>query len=376
MRADVVVIGGGVVGWSVAYHLARAGARRVTLVDRGGGSTERATGGFRAQFATAVNVRLSLLSLEKLRSFAEETGVDSGYAPCGYLFIAATSRQLERLREAMTVQRTAGFVAARELSADDVLACNPYLEASDIVGGTFAPSDGFLRPTEIQRGYREAALRLGVSFLQGAVRKLRRNGSRIVAVETGSDALPCGAVVNAAGPWAAEVGRMAGVDVPVAPLRRQVAVTVQTTALPESMPMTVFADGFHFRVRDKHVLLLQPSPPATQPFDVSVDPLWVDAVLKTSHARVPCLRDVPLGSTYAGLYEMSPDEHALLGPADDAENLILVNGSSGHGVMHAPALGQLAAELLTLGSTRSLDVTTLRPSRFRDGEPNQNRSLL
>jgi sarcosine oxidase, subunit beta len=376
MRADVVVIGGGVVGWSVAYHLARAGARRVTVVDRGGGSTERATGGFRAQFATTVNVRLSLLSLERLRSFAEETGVDSGYTPCGYLFVAGTPLHLERLRAAMAVQRAAGFLAARELSADEVLACNPYLAASGIVGGTFAPTDGFLRPTEIQRGYREAALRLGVSFLHAAVRKVRRLGSRIVEVNTDNDALPCGAVVNAAGPWAAELGRLAAVDVPVAPLRRQVAVTVATSALPESMPMTVFADGFHCRVRDKHVLLLQPSAPAAEPFDVSVDPIWVDAVLAAGHTRVPCLRDVPLGSTYAGLYEMSPDEHALLGPAEGAENFVLVNGSSGHGLMHAPALGQLAAEVLTLGKARTLDISALRPSRFREGEPNPIRSLL
>jgi sarcosine oxidase, subunit beta len=374
MRADVVVIGGGVVGCSVAYHLA-AGGQRVTVVDRGGGTTERATGGFRVQFATPINVRLSLLSLELLLRFADETGVDPGYAPSGYLFVAAKPLQLDRLREALAVQRAAGSHAARELSAREVLECNPSLAPQDILGGTFSGTDGFLRPTEIQRGYREAAIRLGARFLTSTVRDLRLSGSRIVEVTTDDATLPCGEVVNAAGPWAAEVGRMAGVDVPVTPLRRQVAVTAPTSLLPESMPMTVFADGFHYRVRDGRVLFLQPSAGAEDPFDASVDPLWVRKVVESGRARVPCLSDVAIASSYAGLYEMSPDEHALVGRARDAENLFLVNGSSGHGVMHAPALGQLVTELL-LGKPPSLDLSALRPSRFSEGAPNPVRSLL
>ena len=154
------------------------------------------------------------------------------------------------------------------------------------------------------------------------------------------------------------------------------AVTVPTDVLPDSMPMTVFGDGFHCRVRDGRVMLLQPSPPTMEPFDVSVDPAWVESVLEVGRTRVPCLSGIPVASAYAGLYEMSPDEHALLGLADGVENFWLANGSSGHGVMHAPALGQLATELLTLGKATSLDVAELRPSRFRDGEPNPVRSLL
>lgn len=376
MKPDVVVVGGGVVGCSVAYHLAQAGTRGVTVVDRGGGSTERATGGFRTQFTTAINVRLSLLSLEKLLRFKAETGVDPGYAPRGYLFVAANVSQLERLRGGLAVQRLAGSLAAAEVSATEVLSRNPHLSPDGILGGSFSPVDGFLRPTEIQRGYREAAIRLGVTFQQSTVRGLRRVGTRLLEVNTDTGNLPCGAVVNAAGPWAAEVARMAEVEIPITPLRRQVAVTVPTDALPETMPMTVFADGFHCRVRDGRVLLLQPSAPTEDPFDVTVDPRWVQAVVDEGHKRMPCLRDVPLASSYAGLYEMSPDEHALVGLAEGTDNFLLVNGSSGHGVMHAPAVGQLAAEILTSGRARSLDISALSPSRFREGAPNPVQSLL
>ena len=376
MNAEVVVLGGGVVGSSVAYHLAGAGVGPVTVVDRGSGSTERATGGFRAQFASEVNVRLSLLSLEKLRSFADDTGVDPGYAPRGYLFVATAPAERERLRQALAVQRAAGSHHAREVSAAEVLTLNPRLAPDGILGGTFSPVDGFLRPTEIQRGYREAAGRLGVRFVETTARSLTRRGSRVVDVVTDAGTLPCGTVVNAAGPWAAEVGRMAGVEVPVVPLRRQVAVTAPTDVLPASMPMTLFADGFHARVRDGSVLLLQPSDPTPDPFDVSVDPAWVESVLAAGRGRLPCLRDVPVAMSYAGLYEMSPDDHALLGWATGVENLLLVSGSSGHGVMHSPALGQLAAELLAEGATRALDVSALRPSRFAEGRPNPVATLL
>jgi sarcosine oxidase, subunit beta len=376
MKADVVVIGGGVIGWSVAYHLAREGRHRIIVVDRGGGSTERATGGFRAQFATAINVKLSLLSLEKLHRFEEETGVSSGYQPSGYLFVASVPEQLHHLREALAVQQSAGYAAAFEVSGSEVLEHNPHLAPEGILGGTFSDIDGFLRPTEIQRGYREAALRLGVQFLQATVRELKTLAARVVEVRTEAESVACGAVVNAAGPWAAEVAQMAGVDLPVTAWRRQVAVTVPTAALPGTMPMTIFADGFHCRVRDGRVLLLRPSPPATDAFDTSVDPAWVESVLETGRARVPTLRDVPFASAYAGLYEMSPDEHAIVGFDESVANFLLVNGSSGHGVMHSPAIGQLAAELLTLGAARSLDIHALRPGRFREGQPNALRSLL
>ena len=371
---DVLVVGGGVVGWSVAHHLARAGVRRILVVDRGGGSTERATGGFRAQFATEVNVRLSLLSRDALLAFQEETGVDPGYRPAGYLFLAATEAQRRQLGVALEVQRGCGCPDGALVDVEDVRRLVPCIRTEGVVGGAFSPRDGFIRPLEIRRGYLEAALRAGVQRLDAVVTGLSRRGD-VLGIETSAGAHEAARVVNAAGAWAAAIGAMAGVEVPITPLRRQVARTVPTNALPASTPMTIFADGFHFRVRDDHVLLLWPSDGAADPFDVSVEPEWAEEVAAAARQRVPPLADVPIASTYAGLYEMSPDEHALLGPAPGLEQLFLVNGSSGHGVMHSPALGQLAAEMMT-GRATAMDVQTLRPSRFGEGRPNPVRRLL
>jgi sarcosine oxidase subunit beta len=186
--------------------------------------------------------------------------------------------------------------------------------------------------------------------------------------------------VNAAGAWAGDFACACGVDAPVVPLRRQVARTVRTQALPASMPMTIFAGtGFHTRVRDGRVLLLWPTPGVPgHPFDDSVDPAWIAQVTAMAHARLPVLRDVPVdpAASWAGLYEMSPDKHAILGAARGCENFYLVNGSSGHGVMHAPALGHLLAEIILDGRASTLDVRTLRPERFEENDLNPVSELL
>ena len=382
--AEVVVIGGGVIGASIAYHLAARGCTDVRVLERGAlageGSTGKATGGIRAQFGSDVNVRLSLLSLEKLRRFPQELGVDSGYRPCGYLFLADSAESLDTLLAAQAVQHAAG-VAARAVDPQEALAINPALSLDGVVGGTWCPTDGFIRPLEILRGYTEGARRLGVRFDYGApVEAIERVGDRVTAVRTNGGRIAAGAVVNAAGAWAEVVGRMAGVEVPVTPLRRQIAQTVPTDVLPECMPLTIFVDdGFHARVRDGRVLLLWPDEPrSADPFDLTFDEAWLPEVTARAHSRIPRLRDVPVdrAACWNGLYEVSPDRHVLLGPAPGVENFYLANGSSGHGVMHSPAIGQLLAEIVLDGAASSLDAHALRPSRFAEGEPIESPELL
>ena len=282
---DVVVVGAGVIGASVAWHLARLGMRDVLVVDRGRepgeGSTGRATGGFRAQYGTSINVRLSLLAREKLVRFPEEVGADPGYRPCGYLWLAQDQEQLDQLRSAQQVQHSEGLGEARMVTPDDIARLNPAASLEAILGGAWCPSDGFVRPLQILRGYLDAAQRLGVRVLFGAnVSGIRRGSSgRIESLEIDGAHVAAGTVVNAAGAWAGALGRLAGVEVPVAPLRRQVAVTVPCSALPEDMPMTIWTgDGFHLRVRDGRVLLLLPGAAATDPFSTEVDGGWLAEV--------------------------------------------------------------------------------------------------
>jgi glycine/D-amino acid oxidase-like deaminating enzyme len=384
--AEVVVIGAGVIGASVAYHLAEKGCGSVLVLERhrepGRGSTGRATGGFRAQFGSEVNVRLSLLSREKLVRFEEELGTDPGYRPCGYLFLASDEAQLGALRAARAIQKAAGLEEARVVTPAEIEDLNPAIPADGLAGGAFCPTDGFIRPMRILEGYIEGAGRLGVRFEYGVrCTGFELDGTgRISAVRTPGGDVAAGAVVNAAGAWAAPLVREAGLDLPVEPLRRQVAITHPFDLLPEDMPMTIFAeDGFHFRVRDGRVMLLWPDEPdVSDPFDVSVEDAWIESVFEKARSRVPCLARASIDreECWAGLYEMSPDEHALLGRAPEIENLYLVNGSSGHGVMHAPALGHLLAEIVAEGTAGTLDTHALRPSRFAESEPNLAPTLL
>jgi sarcosine oxidase subunit beta len=381
VTADVAIVGAGIVGASVAWHLRQLGVERVVLLEReaaaGLGSTGRATGGFRAQYATEINVRLSLLSREKLLRFHDQVGEDPGYTPDGYLWLARTREQLDVLRAAQAVQHAAGLHEARILIGGQIAQANPHVRSDDLAGAAFCPSDGFVRPLQILRGYLKGAdIRT-----RARVTGLRRSGPRIDAVELqDGTSVSCGSVVDAAGAWASDVARFAGVDLPVAPLRRQVACTVETAALPAGMPLTIWVeDGFHLRVRDGRVLLLWPTPgDPRDAYSTAVEPEWLDQVRRMTDARVPGLRGVPIetGRSWAGLYEMSPDRHAILGAAPGCENLYFANGSSGHGVMHAPALGQLLAEIIVHGGARSLDVRALRPSRFAEGDPNDAPALI
>lgn len=385
MKADVVILGAGVIGASIAWHLASLGVRDVVLLERasapGQGSTGRATGGFRAQYGTAINVRLSLLAREKLRRFSAELLVDPGYRPCGYLWLAGTEQTLARLRDAQVIQRACGLNEARLLGPGEIAALNPHVRLTGIVGAAYCPTDGFIRPLEILRGYLEGAQRLGARLLTSArVLGFRKEGARIVAVETAQGSIETGCVVNAAGPWAREVALLAGLDLPIAPLRRQVAITEPTEALPPDLPMTLWADdGFHLRARDGRVLLLRPTPgDPLDPFKTELDTSFLNEIEQLKEERVPSLKGVALDPalSWAGLYEMSPDKHALLGTLPECPNLFLCNGSSGHGVMHAPALGQLLAEQIVFGSTRSLDGSTLRPSRFAEGAAIESSDIL
>jgi sarcosine oxidase subunit beta len=353
-RFDIAVIGAGVVGCSVAWHLAASGETSVIVIDKapepGCGSTAKATGGYRAQFADETNIRLSLLSRDKLRRFSRDTGGDCGYAPHGYLFLATSEEEIDTLKAAQNLQHACGLREARMLTASEARALNPAIGDPSITGAAFCPTDGFIKPLSILNGYADAARRLGVRFQFGTeVTSLARENGRAVAALTPHGEIRANVFVNAMGAWAGE---------PVKAVRRNVLATAATSLLTETTPMTIWAgDWFHLRVREGRVLLLWPDDP------VCDDEEWVRIVLDMARRRVPALAALPIEEQWSGFYEMSPDERALLGLAPGWTNLYLATGSSGHGVMHAPALGQLLAETILTGRT-SIDVSALDPARF------------
>ncbi|MCU0634982.1 MAG: FAD-binding oxidoreductase, partial [Gemmatimonadaceae bacterium] len=254
-RASTLVIGGGIIGASVAWHLARRGQRDVVILDAasgpGAGSTGRATGGFRAQFSTGVNVRLSLLARAKLQRFADEVGADPRLRPVGYLFLAHDVSALAAFRAARAVQHAEGLTESRELSVDEVSQVNPQVRLDDVVGASWCPTDGTIRPLEILRGYLSDAIRLGVTITWGErVRALDRDEhGRVVGVRTDHESWSVDHVVNCAGPWAASIAAMAGFPLPVRAARRQVAVTAPLRTLTDDFPMTIWTkDAVHLRV--------------------------------------------------------------------------------------------------------------------------------
>ena len=381
-RADVVIIGGGVVGASVAYHLAEAGCRDVLVVERGRelgeGSTGRATGGVRAQFATAVNVRMSLYSIDFFARFSEATGRDCGYRPVGYLFLAAGERQLAQLESNRERQRAAGLNCVEILSTGDIAARLPMLRLDDIAGGSFCPIDGLIDPLAVTRGLMARARERGARLWTDArVTGIELEGGAIVSVNTSRGRVSTRAVVNAAGPWAAEVARFAGVEIPVTPLRRQLVGTEPFDGLPERMPMVIdLSDGFHFRRvghRGAHapgVLLAWPDPEETPGFKTDFDEDFTGRILARAARRVPAFAGLKVDRRLcrAGLYEMTPDHHAIVGRAPGVAGLYLANGFSGHGVMHSPATGRAVSDLILHGESRAVDIHALRAERFAEGD--------
>jgi sarcosine oxidase, subunit beta len=387
--SDVVIIGGGIIGSSVAYHLALAGCASVVVVERGSrqglGSTGRATGGVRAQFSTHINIQMSLYSIEFLSRFEEATGRDSGYKPYGYLFVATDERQLHYLKETCQRQRAAGLNNVEIVSPTDISYLVPQLRTSDLAGGSFCQADGLVEPLSIMRGFMERACERGVRlWLDTEVIGIEVEGGCVCGVLTTRGRISTRAVVNASGAWAASVARLAGVEIPVAPLRRQLVATRSFAGLPEQMPMVIdMTDGFHFR-RDPQagavpgVLMAWPDPFETPGFKMEFDQRFIGKVLKRAIRRAPCLAHAVVEESRcrAGLYEMTPDHHAIIGEAPNVRGLFLANGFSGHGVMHSPATGRLISELILDGEARLFDVTPLSAERFAEGRLLEETSVL
>jgi len=376
--ADVVIIGGGIVGASIAWHLTDAGCRNVLIVEReshqGKGSTGKSMGGVRAQFATAVNIQMSMYSIQFYSEFDERLGQPAGYRPQGYLFVATRPSHLEYLRTNLILQRSFGLQQARMVSRDDITARVPQLRSNDILGGSFCPTDGFVDPYSVMTGFTACATERGARVWRSAeVTAIRRDPSGgITGVETTRGAISTRIVVNAAGPWAAQVAALASIDLPVQPLRRMLVPTEPFDGISHEIPMVIdMTNGFHFRPESLGFLLAWNDPEETIGFKTDFEPSFIEKVLLRAAERVPCFENVAVNPkrAWAGLYEISPDHHCILGPVEDVPGFFCANGFSGHGAMHAPATGKILGDLIQHGTTTVVDnVALLSPARFAKGE--------
>ena len=368
--AHIIIIGGGVMGASTAYHLAERGVKDVLLLEKeeffGQGATGRCAGGVRYQFATEVNIRLSLESLPMLERFKEEFGQVIDYHQVGYLFLLTREKDLEVFQKNVQLQHSLG-VETEWLTGDEVRQRLPVMNLEDVIAATNNPKDGVVDPNGVVMGYIGAAQRLGATALSDVeVTGVHVEGGKIAGVETTAGRISSPIVVNAAGPWAGQLGQMAGVSIPIQPLRRQWLTTTPLPDLPPDFPFVIdFAKSLYFHPEGRGVLTGMSNPDEAIGFGQSIDPAWEITHMEAAIERLPMLQKAGLASHLAGLYEVTPDAHPIYG-ATPVEGFYVVAGFSGHGFMHGPVSGKLMAEIILDGEYKTMDVSMLDLARFEE----------
>jgi sarcosine oxidase, subunit beta len=370
--AEVVIVGGGVMGTSIAYHLAARGQRDVVLLERselfGQGATGKCAGGVRHQFASEINIRLSTESIRMLERFEEQPGHAIGLRQCGYLFMLTRSGDMDAFRENVALQHRLG-VPTEWLTPEEVRQRLPQMRTDDVLGGTFYGRDGIADPSGVVDGYVAAARGLGVKLLTGVeVTGLCVSSNAVRTVQTSAGSIEASTFVNAAGPFAADIGRLHGADMPITPLRRQMLLTTPLPEIPPEFPFVIdFATGLYFHREGAGLLTGMANHNETPGTDQSVDLDWERTALEFAVRRMPLLERAGLARHWAGLYEMTPDAHPLVGRLAPFDNVYVAAGFSGHGFMQGPIIGKLLAELIVDGHAHTIDISALSPARFASG---------
>jgi sarcosine oxidase subunit beta len=369
--ADIVIIGAGIIGVSIAYYLGKMGARNVVLFEKdliGMGSTGLCAGGIRRQWSTGINMQFAMKSFEVFQNFEDEFGVSPEFHQIGYLFLARDEGESETFGKNIELQNRFG-VPSKLLTREEMRKSWPFLNVGDVVGGAFCNTDGYAGPAEVTNAIAKGARRYGVEiFEKTEVISIEVEGGRIISVTTQDGRVETRTVVNAAGPYAANVGKLAGLEIPVVPVRRQLFVTDPFDKIPPSVPLTIdHNQNFYFRREGECVLLSGPQDDKPS-FNLTTD---FDSMAQTAEKamhRVPVFEKTRINRGWAGLYEISPDNHAILGKVPEVEGLILAVGFSGHGFQHGPAAGMAIAELIRGGKSTSIDIDPLALTRFREGK--------
>ncbi len=377
--ADVVIIGGGIMGTSTAYHLARKGAGRVVLVEKepffGMMSTGQCAGGIRHQFSSEINIRFSIESIRMLERFPEEMDQDIDLRFTGYLFLLTHEEDVRAFRKNVALQHSLG-VMTQWLEPEEIARMVPLVNLEGVLAGTFYERDGLCDPSSVVQGYVKNARRLGARlFTDTAATGIRTRGNRIVAVETTRGVIETPVVVNACGAWAPHIGRMVGVDIPIVPLRRQIVVTTPIPEIPPDFPFVIFfREALYFHREGEGILTGKSNPNETPGYKLDVDPEWELIHMEEAMYRLPVLERAGLLAHWAGLYEVTPDAHPILGRIPTVDGFYVMAGFSGHGFMHGPVAGLLMAEEILDGRAHTINIDPFRYDRFLTGdlEPEYN----
>jgi sarcosine oxidase subunit beta len=370
--SSVVIAGGGISGAAIAFFLSKRGCNDVLLVERsrlGSGSTGAAAGGIRAQFSTEVNIRCSLLSLPFWEHFERETGHPHTIKRSGYLLLATTPEEGAALAAAVALQNRLS-VPSRILNPPEIGSVVPALSLDGLECAAYNTQDGVGSPYDALQGYIGAAKRAGVRVIEGtSLASIEINRGRVVGVRlTNGERVATAVVVNAAGPWSGELATLAGLDVPVEPYRREIYVSEPFPELPPGPLVIDLHTNWYYRHEGERILMAGIADRFPS-WNTTLDWSRLPEVASVATKRLPLLSHAAFTSGWAGSYDISPDNHGILGSFPELEGFICACGFSGHGYMHSPATGILVAEMILDGKARSVDVSSLAPTRFRDHQP-------
>ena len=377
--ADVVIVGGGISGCALAYQLAKRKVD-VMLLERetlGSQSTGKCAGGVRQQFSTEDNVRVMRLSVKLLETFEQETGHPADFRQIGYLFVFTQPQQVEDFRHNMEMWHRVGLTEARWVDPAEAAKMVPVLNVDDVLGCTFCPTDGIASPNDVTFGYAAAARRLGARLKEGVeVTGIDIASGRVQGVRTSAGDIATRLVINCAGPWAASIGRMAGLEIPVLPYRRHIAVTGAFPAVPRNTPMTVdFHTSLYFHPEGDGVLMGMSDRSEPPAYVIDVNWEFLEKMFEQAARRAPALAGAGVKTAWAGLYESTPDHQAILGPIGEVEGFWCAAGFSGHGFMQAPAASLLLTQLL-LDKKSEIDISSFAFERFARGSLVTERNII
>ncbi|MFN8635526.1 MAG: FAD-binding oxidoreductase [Chloroflexota bacterium] len=378
--AEVVIVGAGAIGCSIAYHLAQRGQRDVVVVERatiGAGSTSKAAGGIRAQFATELEIRFSLEGIELFKRFEDEFGVDIGYTQDGYLFVISEPAVLAKYERNVTLQNGFG-VPSQVVTPAEVREIAPGISLDGVIAGVWCPTDGHATPNDVCMAFAAGARRQGVRFHEETtVTAMRQVAGGKTAVETTDGTVETPLVIVAAGANAAPVARMLGVEVPVVPKRRHIFVTDDVSGIRHPLPLTIdTGTGFYAR-SEQQALLISPGDvgAVTDYLEAPVDWSMLEQTVEKGISRFPVLERASVRSGWAGLRPLTPDEHAIVDWLPETEGVFCAIGFCGHGFQHSPATGRHVAEWLLDGQP-SLDLSPLGFARFAGRDTTVHGSLV